>query len=404
MASPEEQLEALCRGAEHVVSKEELLQRLESGRPLRIKYGADPSAPDLHLGHSVPMRKLRLFQEFGHEVTFIVGDFTGRIGDPSGKTKTRPMLSEEEVQRNAATYAEQASKILDMSQAKLVYNSSFFEHLGAGGFLELASTYTVAAMLKRDDFAQRLAQEEPISIRELLYPLVQAWDSVSMKADVEIGGSDQLFNFLVARDVMRAYGLEPQVVLCYPLLVGTDGTEKMSKSLGNYVGITESPGSMFGKLMSIADEMMLEYWRLLLDAGPQEVAALKADLDSGARHPREVKDELARRIVAQYHSEAEARAASEEFRRVYGAGELPADLPTCVIPRCELAGGKIWMPKLLKLCDLVQGTSEGKRLVQQGGVSVDGEKWTDPEGQVEVRAGMVLRVGRRRFARVEVSD
>ena len=402
--TPEQQLEALCRGAQHVEKREELLERLQEGRPLRIKYGADPSAPDLHLGHSVPMKKLRLFQELGHEVTFIVGDFTGRIGDPSGKSKTRPMLSQAQVEQNAATYVQQAAKILDVAKAQIVFNSTFFEHLGAGGILELASTYTVARMLERDDFAKRMAQESPISVRELLYPLIQSYDSVALEADVEIGGQDQLFNVLVARDVQRAYGQRPQVALCFPLLPGLDGVEKMSKSLGNYVGLTDEPNDMFGKLMSIPDDLLPEYYRLLLDTPEPEWRQIAADMAAGGAHPREVKADLAERIVAQYHTPEQAAEAREEFGRIFAQGELPADLPVVAIRSSELEEGKLWLPKLLKTCGLVASTSEGRRMIEQGAVSLDQERCSDAAAEVEVRTGMVLQVGKRRFARVEISE
>ncbi|MCE5325570.1 MAG: tyrosine--tRNA ligase, partial [Planctomycetaceae bacterium] len=293
--SPKEQLELLRFNSIDFVCEEELLAKLEQGRPLRIKYGADPSAPDLHLGHSVPMRRLRQFQELGHTIVFIIGDFTARIGDPSGKSKTRPMLTQEQVEENARSYAAQVGQILDIEKAELHYNSTWLNGLGVDGMLKLCSHYTVARMLERDDFCKRMKEEVPISVVELLYPLTQAYDSVAVKADVELGGTDQLFNFLVGRDIMRAYGLPPQVVMTWPLLVGTDGSDKMSKSLGNYVGITDAPGQMYGKLMSVPDAAMPMYYELLLDYTKAQAAQLMADIEQGSLHPKQAKSELAKR-------------------------------------------------------------------------------------------------------------
>ena len=400
--TPEEQLKILTRGAVNVVSEEELLAKLKRGKPLRIKYGADPSAPDLHLGHSVPLRALRRFQELGHHIIFIIGDFTGRIGDPSGRTKTRPMLSEEEIKRNAETYAEQVGKILDVSKCDVVYNSTWFEEMGASGMLELARHYTVARMLERDDFALRLEKEIPITICELLYPLVQAYDSVAVKADVEIGGTDQLFNFMVARDIMRAYGLEPQVAITYPLLVGTDGKQKMSKSLGNYVGITEPPQEMFGKLMSIPDDLIPEYLRLLLDYEPDEIEEIRRKMASGEVNPRDVKDEMAQKIVAQYHGEEAARQASEEFRRVFSQRQLPSEMPEVEIGPEDLKDGKVWIVRLVRKAGFASSNSEARRLIRQGGVSIDGQTVADENAELELSGGEVLKVGKRRFARVKV--
>ncbi len=398
--TPEEQLKILTRGAVNIVSEEELLAKLRRGKPLRVKYGADPSAPDLHLGHSVPLRALRRFQELGHHIIFIIGDFTGRIGDPSGRTKTRPMLSEEEIRRNAQTYAQQVGKILDVSKCEVVYNSTWFEELGAAGLLELARHYTVARMLERDDFALRMKKEIPITIVELLYPLVQAYDSVAIKADVEIGGTDQLFNFMVARDIMRAYGLEPQVAITWPLLVGTDGKQKMSKSLGNYVGITEPPQEMFGKLMSIPDDLIPEYLRLLLDYDPEQIEEIKRKMESGEVNPRDVKDQMAQEIVAQYHGEEAARRASEEFRRVFSQRQLPSEMPELVLEPEDFKDGKVWIIRLIRKAGFASSNSEARRLVRQGGVSINGQTVTDENAELELAGGEVLRVGKRRFARI----
>lgn len=400
--SPEQQLQLLRAHCVDLVSEEELLAKLRTGRSLRIKYGADPSAPDLHLGHTVPIRRLRQFQELGHTVVFIIGDFTGRIGDPSGKSKTRPMLTAEQVEANARTYAAQVGRLLDMSRCELHYNSTWFETLGVDGLLRLASRYTVARMLERDDFSLRLRAQEPIAVVELLYPLIQAYDSVAVRADVELGGTDQLFNFLVGRDIMRAYDLEPQVVMTWPLLVGLDGVEKMSKSLGNYVGITEPPTEMFGKLMSIPDNVMGMYYQLLLDWTPAQEAQMRADVAAGRAHPRDLKAQLAESVVAIYHGAEAAQAARAEFDRVFAQGQLPADIPEARIPAEELNEGAIWVVKLMTMAGLVPSNSEGRRQVRQKAVTYDGALVQDEMAQVPVKGGEVLQVGKRRFCRVVV--
>ncbi len=400
--SPEQQLELLTRDAVDVVSREELLEKLRRGKPLRIKYGADPSAPDLHLGHSVPLWRLRRFQELGHHIIFIIGDFTGRIGDPSGRSKTRPMLSEEEIRRNAQTYAEQVGKILDLSKCEIVYNSQWFKEMGAEGLLKLTSHYTVARMLERDDFAKRMAEGNPITILELLYPLIQAYDSVAVRADVEVGGTDQLFNLLVGRDIMRAYGLEPQVVITWPLLVGTDGHEKMSKSLGNYVGITEPPGEMFGKLMSIPDDILPQYLELLLEWPRERVEETVQRMRAGEVNPRDVKEEMAKHIVALYHGQEAAEKAAEEFRRVFSQRQLPSEMPEVEIGPEDMKDGRIWIVRLVTKAGLASSNSEARRLIRQGGVYLNDERVSDENAEIEVRDGDVVRVGRRRFARVRL--
>lgn len=402
--SPEQQLEVLVGDAVDVVSREELLEKLRREKPLRVKYGADPSAPDLHLGHSVPLWRLRKFQDLGHHIIFIIGDFTGRIGDPSGRSRTRPMLSEEEIRANAATYAAQVGKILDVSRCEIVYNSQWFSEMGADGLLRLAGHYTVARMLERDDFAKRMAAESPITILELLYPLIQAYDSVAVRADVEVGGTDQLFNLLVGRDIMRAYGLEPQVVITWPLLVGTDGKEKMSKSLGNYVGVTEQPQEMFGKLMSIPDSALPQYLSLLLEYSAEEVAELERRMQAGEVNPRDVKDEMARRIVALYHGEEAAIEASEEFRRIFSQRQLPSDMPEVVVKAEHLEDGKVWIVRLVRLAGFAESNSEARRLVRQGAVRINDRPVEDENATVAVSTGDVLRVGRRRFAKVVVES
>ncbi len=403
--SPKEQLAALLSPPHPVdiVSEEELLAKLERGQPLRIKYGADPSAPDLHLGHSVPIGRLRKFQELGHTIVFIIGDFTARIGDPSGKSKTRPMLTTEQVDANAKTYAAQVGKLLDISKCELHYNSEWLDPMTVADVLRLMSHYTVARMLERDDFAKRLKEETPISVVELMYPLMQAYDSVAIKADVELGGTDQLFNFLVGRDIMRAYGQEPQVVMTWPLLVGTDGTEKMSKSLGNYVGITDAPGDMFGKLMSIPDDAMGMYYWLLLEQAAATVEAMEADLKSGALHPREAKVALAKSIVTTYHSAAAADDAAAEFDRIFAQGELPSDMPDLAVPAGELDDGAIGLIKLLVLAGFASSNGEARRLIRGKGVKVEGEVIEDEMAVVPLQGGEVVQVGKRRVGRVVIA-
>ena len=398
--SPKEQLEILRFASVDLNSEEELLAKLERGQPLRIKYGADPSAPDLHLGHSVPMRRLKQFQDLGHQIVFIIGDFTARIGDPSGKSKTRPMLTAEQVEENARSYAAQVGKIVDMDKAELHYNSTWLNALGVEGMLKLCSFYTVARMLERDDFSKRMKEEVPISVVELLYPLTQAYDSVAVRADVELGGTDQLFNFLVGRDIMRAYGLEPQVVMTWPLLVGTDGTDKMSKSLGNYVGITDAPQDMYGKLMSIPDAAMPMYYELLLNRTKAEVAALSAEIAAGTIHPRQAKSDLARAIVTTYHSAAAGEAAVAEFDKIFTQRELPSELDDILVSRSEFEGDSLWLVKVMIAAQFVASNGEARRLIKQGAVKVDGEIITDEMAQIAFTGGEVVQVGKRRVGRV----
>lgn len=399
---PEEHLEHLVGDASEVHSREELLAKLKLDRPLRIKYGADPSAPDLHLGHSVPMQRLRRFQDLGHTVIFIIGDFTGRIGDPSGRSKTRPMLSEEEIEGNAETFARQAGKILDIDACEIRYNSEWLEPLGSDGIIKLAARYTVARMLERDDFATRMESETPISIVEFLYPLVQGYDSVAVEADVEVGGSDQLFNFLVGRDIMRAYGMQPQVAATWALLVGTDGTEKMSKSLGNYVGITEPPGEMFGKLMSIPDDVLPQYYALLTDEGFEGARRIDEQMQSGELHPMEAKKRLARAIVARYHDAQAAEEAQSEFEQVFSRGELPSDIPEVELRAADLEDGRVWIVRLVRACGSASSNSEARRLIRQGAVRLNDRKIEDETANVEVQDGDVLQVGRRTFANIKL--
>jgi len=401
--TPEEQLELFTRNCVGLETREELLEKLRLGRPLRIKYGADPSAPDLHLGHSVPIRKLQQFQELGHQVVFIIGDFTGLIGDPSGRSKTRPMLTEDEIMVNAETYAQQVGKLLDVGKCEIRYNSEWFAPMSASAMLEIAGHYTVARMLERDDFSLRLRDGIPITILETLYPLIQGYDSVAVEADVEIGGNDQLFNLLVGRDIMRAYGMTPQVVMTWPLLVGTDGTEKMSKSLGNYIGITELPTEMYGKLMSIPDELMPDYYHLLLDKSQTEVKALQADIETGKLHPRQAKANLARAIVASYHSETAAQEAAEEFDRVFTQREKPSELQEIALAAGELSGGTIGIVELVLKAGFARSKGEARRLIRQGGVKLQDQVVSDEMARVAVSEGAVLQVGKRRFGQITIT-
>ncbi len=397
-ASAAEQIALLEKGADRIEPRAELRAKVErsvsSGEPLRVKVGFDPSAPDLHLGHTVVMRKMKHFQDFGHEVWFVIGDFTGMIGDPSGRSKTRPQLTEDQIRQNAETYKEQVLKILDPEKTVVAFNSEWLSALGAEGLIRLASRYTVARMLERDDFHRRFRGEQPISIHEFLYPLAQAYDSVAMKADFELGGTDQLFNLLVGRHIMREYGLEPQVALTMPLLEGLNGVEKMSKSLGNAVGVTEPPEEMFGKLMSISDELTYRYYELLTDRTPAEIAALRARVDDGTLHPKRVKQDLAFQIVSDFHSRREAEAARDRFEAVFARGTVPDEMPSFT------ASSPMRMLDLLTSSGLAQSRGEGRRLLSQGAVSLDGERVVQNVAVAAPADGVVLKVGKRRFLRV----
>jgi tyrosyl-tRNA synthetase len=400
---PERQLELLRRGAAEIVTEEELLAKLREGRPLRVKLGLDPTAPDIHIGFAVVLRKLRQFQDLGHEAILVIGDFTALIGDPTGKKQTRPMLTPEEVQRNAATYREQYSRILDPERTRVVFNSQWLGALSFADVVRLCSKTTVARILERDDFTARWKQGSPIGLHELLYPLCQAYDSVALQADVELGGTDQKFNNLMGRDLQREFGQPPQVVLLTPLLPGLDGVEKMSKSLGNYIGINEPPQEMYGKVMSLPDPLMVTYFELCTEVPMEEVRALEEGLRTGRVHPRDAKRRLAREIVAVWHGPEAARAAEEEFDRVFARDELPSEVPEVRLGPEQLdPEGRVGVVQLLRLAGLVPSNSEARRLVAQGGVSVDGRRVTDPEERVAVRTGLVVRVGKRRFARVRL--
>ena len=392
MSAIEQAIQTIRRGADELIVAEELAKKLASGRKLRVKLGLDPTAPDLHLGHTVVINKLRHFQELGHQVQFLIGDFTGMIGDPSGRNQTRPPLTKEEILQNAKTYQQQVFKILDPERTQILFNSEWSNQLGAEGMIRLAARYTVARLLERDDFSKRYKGGEPISVHELLYPLMQGYDSVAMKADVELGGTDQKFNLLVGRELQKQYGQEPQCILTMPLLEGLDGREKMSKSLGNYVGITEAPREMFGKLMSISDQLMWRYIALLSFASEQEIRRWKKD------KPRDVKARFAKEIVARFHDRSAAEEAEAEFEQRFRHGVLPQDMPEVKV---TLAGD--WtFAQLLKLAGLVESTSEANRLIEQGGVKVDGERLSDRSLKAARGRTYVIQVGKRKFARVSV--
>lgn len=402
--SVDEQLSLLSSGTAEIVSESELHQLLrrsrEQRRPLQVKLGVDPTAPDIHLGHAVVLRKLRQFQDLGHTACFIVGDFTGRIGDPSGRNITRPQLSEEEIQANAQTYREQAFKILDPQRTKLYFNSEWLAPLTLADLVRLASTYTVARLLERDDFAQRYESQQPISVHEFLYPLAQSYDSVQTAADIELGGTDQKFNLVMARDIQRHYGQEPQVAVLLPILEGLDGKQRMSKSLGNYIGIAEPPGEMFGKVMSLPDFIMTRYFELCTDVPAGEVEQMAAAMEQGQLNPRDVKLQLAREIVGLYHGRAAAQKAQDEFLRVFSQRRLPTDMRQVVLPDQWQQAGQAPILDLLDHCGLVESRSQGRRMVRQGAVRVDGQVVTDETAPVTVAPDLVVQVGRRRFVRL----
>jgi tyrosyl-tRNA synthetase len=394
MSPTSQAIETIKRGCHELIVHEELVKKLASGRKLRIKLGLDPTAPDLHLGHTVVINKLRHFQELGHQVQFLIGDFTGMIGDPTGKNQTRPPLTREEILANAQTYREQAFKILDAEQTQILFNSEWSDKLGAEGIIRLAAKYTVSQLLERDDFSKRFHAEKPIAVHELLYPLMQGYDSVAMKADVELGGTDQKFNLLVGREMQRAYGQEPQCILTMPLLEGLDGKEKMSKSLGNYVGIAEAPQEIFGKLMSISDDLMWRYIDLLSFEPLEKISSWKKKISEGG-NPREVKVLFAKEIVERFHSADAARQAEEAFEARFRHGELPEEMP-------EKDVGETQILKVLKESGLVPSTNEGARMIEQGGVRIDGEKIADRNLQLKRGSTYVVQVGKRKVARIAI--
>ncbi|MBK1719008.1 tyrosine--tRNA ligase [Thiocystis violacea] len=399
MDSLEQSLALIRRGTEEILLEESLRGKLKQGRPLRIKAGFDPTAPDLHLGHTVLINKLRQFQELGHEILFLIGDFTGMIGDPTGKSATRKPLSREEIQQNAATYQDQVFRILDPEKTRIVFNSEWLDRLGAAGLVQLAARHTVARMLERDDFSKRYKSGQPIAIHEFLYPMIQGYDSVALKADVELGGTDQKFNLLVGRQLQEAYGQEPQVVITLPILEGLDGVQKMSKSLGNYIGIADPPDEMFGKLMSVSDDLMWRYFELLSFRGMPEILAWKDAVRDGA-NPRDIKFELGIELVTRFHGAAQAMKAREAFVARFQRGAMPDDIPEVDLACGE--GGVLPIANLLRDAGLVASTSEAIRMIRQGAVRLDSERIEDPQLTCAAGAEHIYQVGKRRFAKVRL--
>jgi tyrosyl-tRNA synthetase len=397
----DEQLAYLRKGTTEIIREDELRSKLEksakTGKPLRVKLGADPTAPDIHLGHTVVIRKLRAFQELGHTAIFLIGDFTGLIGDPSGKSVTRPQLTHEEIDTNADTYKRQIFKLLDPKKTEIRFNSEWMGKLGADGFVRLASHVTVRQILERDDFRKRLTEERPVALHELLYPLTQAYDSVALEADVELGGTDQKFNLLLGRNLQREYGQEAQVAVITPLLEGTDGVQKMSKSLGNYIGIDEPPSEIFGKVMSISDDLMWRYYELLTDLTVEQIVALRRKAENGERNPRDLKAELAKSIIADFHSKEDATRAEEEFNRIFRGKQAPDE-----VEEISLESGLWKLPRLLVDSGLAPSVAEARRLIEQGGVSLDGNKYLRHDGEISVSTeqALLIQVGKRKFLRV----
>jgi tyrosyl-tRNA synthetase len=398
MSNVNKQLSLIRRGCDEILLKEELLERLKSGKPLRVKVGFDPTAPDLHLGHTVLINKMRQFQTLGHQVIFLIGDFTGLIGDPTGKNATRQALTREAVEENAETYKLQIFKILDPDQTEIAFNSVWMNELGSAGLIQLAAQHTVARMLERDDFSKRYKGGQPIAIHEFLYPLVQGYDSVALKSDVELGGTDQKFNLLMGRELQKNYGQKPQVVLTMPLLEGLDGINKMSKSLNNYIGITDAPEDMFGKIMSISDELMWRYFELLSFRSNEELATFKQDVEAG-KNPRDVKFLLAEEIITRFHSAGDAVKAQAAFIARFQKGAVPDEMPEVTL---STTAGGIGIANLLKDVGLVSSTSDGIRMIKQGAVRIDGERIEDARLRVDSDTEHVYQVGKRRFARVKI--
>lgn len=397
----DEQISLIERGAVDVVSREDLVRKLkkssESGVPLKIKAGFDPTAPDLHLGHTVLIQKMKHFQDFGHDIYFLIGDFTGMIGDPTGKSETRKPLTLDDVARNAETYKEQIFKILDPEKTTVVFNSTWLGKLTSYDMVKLASQLTVARMLEREDFKVRFENEKPISIHEFMYPLIQGYDSVALEADVELGGTDQLFNLLMGRDLQRSWNQEPQVVVTMPLLEGLDGVNKMSKSLGNYIGITESADDIYGKVLSISDTLMFRYYELLSDLSAAEIEDLAKDMQEGRIHPKEVKKKLARELTSRFYGKEESARAEESFEQVFKHHGIPENIPELILQKAD---GEVWLPKLLVEASLTKSTSEARRLIKQQAVTLDGEKVLNAEFSVQPDQDVLIKVGKRRFAKV----
>lgn len=396
----ERQLTILKRGVVEIIPEEDFRKKIEksvvTGKPLKVKLGMDPSAPDVHIGHTVVLHKLRQFQELGHEIQMLIGDFTGRIGDPSGKSETRKQLTDEEVKANAKTYVEQYGKVLDMNKTKIYYNSKWLSPLTFEDVLQLAGNMTVARMLERDDFEKRYKSEQPISIHEFFYPLMQGYDSVELQSDIEVGGTDQKFNLLMGRHLQEAYGKERQVALTLPLLEGLDGQQKMSKSLNNYIGIDEEPNEMFGKAMSIPDELMVKYYELVTDLSLDDVATIEKNISSGTLHPRDAKMNLGEKLVEMYHGEAAAEKAREHFKQVFQKRAMPSDMP-----EVKWEGeSPIWIVDLLVQLKMMNSNGEARRMIQNGGVRLNGEKIEDVQLQVDITEGLIVQVGRRKFTKL----
>ena len=399
MISEKDAMRAIKRGCDEILLEADLLEKLTRGKPLRIKAGFDPTAPDLHLGHTVLINKMRQFQELGHHIMFLIGDFTGMIGDPSGKSATRPPLTPDEIEQNAQTYKAQVFKILDPDTTEICFNSTWHGPKNAADMIRLASRHTVARMLERDDFDKRYKNNQPISIHEFLYPLVQGWDSVEMQCDVELGGTDQKFNLLVGRELMKAEGMEPQAILTMPILEGLDGVQKMSKSLDNYIGIDDSPNDMFGKLMSVSDALMWRYFELLSFRPMSEIEQFQADIEGGA-NPRDIKFLLAEEIITRFHHAAAAEAAKQDFINRFTKGAIPDEMPEMTL---DPEGGLIGVAALLKQAGLTSSTSESFRMIQQGAVKLDGEKVTDKSLEIGRDTVVVAQVGKRKFARIKIT-
>ncbi len=395
-----EQLQLAKRGVVDVITEEELAAKLQRGTPLRVKYGIDPTSPHVHLGHTVPIRKLRRFQDMGHQAVLIIGDYTAQVGDPSEKDESRPQLTQRQVQENAHTYLDQIGKILDIPNTEVVNNAHWFSKMSFNDALRLGSRLTINRALERDAFENRFKSDSPIYLHELMYCLMQGYDSVIVRADVELGGTDQTYNLLVGRDLQRDAEMPPQVCMTLPILVGTDGKMRMGKSLGNYIGVSEEPNEMFGKIMSIPDDVMPNYFELLTDIPDEEIRSLLAE----GKNPRDAKLRLAQDIVTQFHGQQQAAAARHEFIRVFSKGALPDDIPEVTIPADQLQDGKIWIIKLISICRLASSNSEARRLVAQGGVRLDGDTLADPQAEIQVKSGAILQVGKRRFAKLTLSS
>ncbi|MFH1073640.1 MAG: tyrosine--tRNA ligase [Candidatus Firestonebacteria bacterium] len=406
MKTAVEQLGILKRGVADLVSEKELLAKLEKSvkenKPLRVKLGIDPTAPDVHLGFTIPLRKLKQFQDLGHQVIIIIGSYTATVGDPSGKNSTRPQLAYEEVMQNAKYYEKQVFKILDKNKTEIVYNGAWFSKFRFTDVIKLAARITVASLMEHDYFAERYNKGIPISLHELIYPLMQGWDSVEVKADIEIGGTEQRFNVIVGRSLQKELGQEPQAGLFLPVLIGIDGKLKMSKSLGNYIGIDETAKDMFGKIMSIPDSLMLNYFELLTDLPMAELSGLSAGLENGTLHPKELKERLGKELVTMYHDKDSAESAALEFERVFSEKELPKDIPEIFIPQEFLKDGKIWIINLLVKLNAVTNKTEAKRLVEQGGVYINNIRVEKPDTDVKVNTGDIIKTGKRRYFKLKV--